>query len=440
MRRYKKWVLALGILAVTPGITMAGLPSFLKFNKARNPAAAKRQTGKKTSNQQVAEAIAASLRSAKLSGFDVGIEFKNGVATLTGTIANEQQKANATQAAARVRGVRHVNNKLTTDQNPVAAKKQTPSEKRQTSGEPITKHAVESPIQAVAFEPTPSTQESPVQLADFASSPSQTAMVEHAEFTDQADTTTVAQTGFQAPAAQPPTAAAPMSAVSSQEMAERIAAALRQARLTGYDIEIRYKNGIATLAGSMATPQQMARATQVVAHVAGVRIVDNRLTLAGQQRAIPPQALALQAARPQQAGRPQIPFPVLPVGYQAAAPQAGPNGPVPPMPAAMAGAPGMPGPPSYGHPGRGTSHVVYNMPHLPEHAWPSYASYPNYAQATYPKEYSASAWPYIGPYYPYPQIPLGWRQAQLEWDDGHWSLNFNPRTDKWFWFLDPKNW
>jgi YidC/Oxa1 family membrane protein insertase len=84
--------------------------------------------------------------------------------------------------------------------------------------------------------------------------------------------------------------------------------------------------------------------------------------------------------------------------------------------------------------------ALFNMPHLPNHAWPTYANYPNYAQVSYPKQYSASAWPYIGPFYPYPQIPLGWRQVQLEWDDGHWNLNFRPRTDRWWWFLDPKNW
>ncbi len=99
-----------------------------------------------------------------------------------------------------------------------------------------------------------------------------------------------------------------------------------------------------------------------------------------------------------------------------------------------------PAPPAYAHPGQTPSHVAYNLPRLPEYAWPSYAAYPNSAQLTYPTEYAASAWPYIGPFYPYPQIPLGWRQVQLEWDDGYWNLNFRPRTDRWWWFVDPKNW
>ena len=35
---------------------------------------------------------------------------------------------------------------------------------------------------------------------------------------------------------------------------------------------------------------------------------------------------------------------------------------------------------------------------------------------------------------------MGWRDVRLQWDDGAWSLAFNSRTDKWFWFLSPKNW
>ena len=82
----------------------------------------------------------------------------------------------------------------------------------------------------------------------------------------------------------------------------------------------------------------------------------------------------------------------------------------------------------------------YDTPQMPGYAWPSYAAYPNYAAVTYPHQYSATAWPYIGPFYPYPQVPLGWRKAELEWDDGAWRLSFNPRTDKWWWFMNPKNW
>ena len=64
---------------------------------------------------------------------------------------------------------------------------------------------------------------------------------------------------------------------------------------------------------------------------------------------------------------------------------------------------------------------------LPGYAWPAYAAHPNYGAVSYPKQYSASAWPYIGPFYPYPQVPLGWRKVSLEWDDGWWFLDFSDK-------------
>lgn len=64
---------------------------------------------------------------------------------------------------------------------------------------------------------------------------------------------------------------------------------------------------------------------------------------------------------------------------------------------------------------------------LPGYAWPAYAAHPNYGAVSYPKQYSPSAWPYIGPFYPYPQVPLGWRKVALEWDDGWWYLDFHDK-------------
>ena len=78
-------------------------------------------------------------------------------------------------------------------------------------------------------------------------------------------------------------------------------------------------------------------------------------------------------------------------------------------------------------PSHGAGVPRYDQPQMPGYAWPSYAAYPNYAAVTYPKQYSASAWPYIGPFYPYPQVPLGWRRVALEWDDGLWYLDFTSK-------------
>jgi hypothetical protein len=77
--------------------------------------------------------------------------------------------------------------------------------------------------------------------------------------------------------------------------------------------------------------------------------------------------------------------------------------------------------------GGGVAPARYDQPYMPNYAWPSYAAYPNYAAVAYPRQYSPTAWPYIGPFYPYPQVPLGWRKVTLEWDDGWWFLDFDDR-------------
>ena len=121
-----------------------------------------------------------------------------------------------------------------------------------------------------------------------------------------------------------------------------------------------------------------------------------------------PQALPQRVAQPMPHGRPIANAVPLGIGGQPGAFGA-------PVPAYM---------PQAGGP---VSPVRYDQPHLPSYAWPTYAAYPNYAAVTYPKQYSATAWPYIGPFYPYPQVPLGWRKVSLEWDDGWWFLDFKQR-------------
>ncbi|QDU22701.1 BON domain-containing protein [Urbifossiella limnaea] len=64
-------------------------------------------------------------------------------------------------------------------------------------------------------------------------------------------------------------------------------------------------------------------------------------------------------------------------------------------------------------------------PPLPPYAWPTYAPHNNVSRVGYPEAYPYNAFPYIGPYYPFPKVPLGWRKVTLEWEDGHWYLGRN---------------
>lgn len=379
MKRYRKWVLTLGIMAVTPGITMAGPLDF--FTKKSEQSSSTAVPGKISNNQKVANDIADVLRKARLTGYNMEIEFNKGVAVLSGKVPTAAQKAQATRLISRVNGVTRVDNRLVVSESARRAAPSAAPESKQTSLNPFRRN--DDIVQASA------------SADPFLKGSLQQAQFEQSVENRRSNVQTVSH---QAPAPR-------RAGVSNQQMAERLAQALGPALATAHEVEIRYKNGTAILQGSIGSPREKQMASQIAQSVPGVRNVQNNL----QVQASAPQSTMIQ--------------PTNYSNYQAPSP--GPAGH--PM---MAPQPGM-GP---------AANNVYNSPHLPETAWPTYANYPNYAQVAYPSQYSASAFPYIGPFYPYPQVPLGWRQAQLEWDDGSWKLNFRPRTDRWWWFMNPKNW
>jgi osmotically-inducible protein OsmY len=360
MRLPRKWVLSLGLLAAAPGVASAGPLDFLK------PAGdqASGTSGAPRSNQEIAEAVASAFREAKLNGKDIAIEVKGGVCTLEGQIADSQQRAMASRVVSAVPGVQTVDNRLT------------------------------------IMESANAPQDLP-----------RTPTVEQAGF-DGAPDRSVQQVSNTAPAA------------SNSEVAQQVANAVAGAGIAGYDIEVRYKSGVAALLGEIGSAQEAAIAEQAALGVPGVNQVLNRLTVNGQ-----PVAAAQPSFQQQQAYLPQPGIPAMPAGYPQMMPTAQPGPGMPPPPAAAPGAPAVM-----------AGHMIHNQPNVPEYAWPSYAPYDNYAQVSYPSAYDASAWPYIGPFYPYPQVPMEWRSAQLVWDDGYWQLKFHSRTDRWWWFLDPHNW
>ena len=390
MRKYGKWALVLGLMAATPGLSFAA-PWSRTENGDKASGSASGKTQGKANNQQVADEIAVALRNARLQGYDIEIEYKNGVATLKGRVSDPKQKTKATEVVGKLRGVERVDNQMVLTPKPTAGER--------LSGQP-------SGIQQAA----------------------------HTSAGPRADR--VQPINFEPAVPSPSEAVAPAAANSNQAVAENIAAALTAANLDGYDIEIRYQNGVAMLGGSVGTMQQRMAAEQVVKQVPGVQGVQNtlRTTQEPMRQPAPGQPM------PQFQGH----FPGQPGPQGPQGPMMGPQGPV--HPAAYQGAmgPGGPGPVQpvggYAHGGYGHGGPIYNGPSLPEHAWPSYAQYPNSAAVTYPQQYSASAYPYIGPFYPYPQVPLDWRDATLRWDDGQWNLQFRQRTDKWWWFMSPKNW
>ncbi|MEW4488415.1 BON domain-containing protein [Thalassoglobus sp. JC818] len=367
----RKWALSLGLLAAIPTVSVAGPFDLLQPQSSAEQASSPAEGSSKTENQRVAEEIAKSLKRANLVHKDVAIQFESGTATISGQIKDEAQRAAVSRIVGRVDGVQNVQNQLSLMGSTPAA-------------------PVSQPQTAMAQQP--------------AGAPSQVQPVSYAQ-----------------------------SAQNNQEVAQNIAGALSSVGMSGYDIEIRYKNGVASLIGTVDGPEQAMRAHQAAASVPGVHQVMNRLTVAGQPAPGAP------------GGAPQF-GPTGPGQPQFGGPGQMPYGPPQgaPIQQVQGYAPGPQGAPQAYGPNPGNvqqmGHKVYNSPNMPSNAWPAYAQYDNYSAVTYPSQYDASAWPYIGPYYPYPQVPLGWRKSTLSWEDGSWNLEFDSRTDRWWWFMNPKNW
>jgi hypothetical protein len=207
------------------------------------------------------------------------------------------------------------------------------------------------------------------------------------------------------PARLSPPAANPLPALvaENQKLANSIATQLRSSgQLRRYSVEVAVRNGDVELTGCVADVPQREEVLRLVQGVPGVvRVVDHMSLASGNitpVQAVPPAPVP----PPPPAGDKRV----LP------SPTPAPNGAPPangasnePLPLFRAPIPGY--------------HDL-NPPAMPPYAWPTYAPYNNYSRVAYPQAYPYNAWPFIGPIYPFPKIPLGWRSVKLEWDDGYW--------------------
>ena len=216
------------------------------------------------------------------------------------------------------------------------------------------------------------------------------------------------------------------AATTGEDTAKAIAANLKESgQLKDYRVGVKYEDGVAWLLGTVTSPQQKQIAERLARQTQGVQHVVSKLEVEGGDTtdvAVQTASRELPAERttaPRRASKSNMPVPYARTGGQGVQRAQYADGGYAPegamMPAAMGPRPPM----------AGGAAVSYDNPQMPGYAWPSYAASPNYAALTYPKQYSASAWPYIGPFYPYPQVPLGWRKVTMEWDDGWWFLDFS---------------
>jgi hypothetical protein len=280
-----------------------------------------------------------------------------------------------------------------------------------------------------------------------------------------------------------PAAGASAQSAADKAMAQRIGSVLKESgQLRDYRVAVKFQDGVAWLNGTVTDAQQADAATRLAREIPGVSHVVCQLQYPGTPSSARGNSAAVRNAfseidpnrgdrgtsrvtpayantgspqiTPNIVNRPtaprvsqgpshirQVPRNNMPLPTQRTA-NGGPpirqisnqgvyqaGAASPPGAAGMMGGAGMGGgmgavPVGFVAHGsaRGPS---YDNAQMPGYAWPSYASYPNYAALTYPQQYSPTAWPYIGPFYPYPQVPLAWRKVALEWDDGWWFLDFS---------------
>ena len=316
-------------------------------------------------DREIADAIVTTLKQKQtdgtLRGFDLELSVEEGKVVIGGTFANKAQLDSVLYVASVTNGVTLVENKASI---------------RETTPEVS---SVETNANSFV-SPASASEEAPALLT------------EPAPIGNEGEPTV-----------------SPADANVTSEVLSRLGSAQSAGRLRNFEIDVSTVDGEVWTRGYVATPEQKQLVLGTVQRVPGVRKVIDDITVTGAVRRASTEAPVPSSMPVVGSGAPRAFAPsALATGSMGGVPMGAPGAPVPMQPGPAYGA-GVP---------------RYDQPNMPSYAWPSYAAYPNYSAVTYPKQYSASAWPYIGPFYPYPQVPLGWRKVALEWDDGLWYLDF----------------
>ncbi|MCP4194949.1 MAG: BON domain-containing protein [Planctomycetaceae bacterium] len=342
-------------------------------------------------DEQIAKKIVDRLQqhrqSAQLQDFNIGVQVEDGTVTMMGNVAASDHAVLALDIARRIPGVKLVINDLYVQAQPTGAAN--PAEvAAEEPAAPKPPQVVEAPTptQPVEAPEPPKAAEVPLKIEPPAPAPAATVNLEAPA------PTSVQQAAMQQPAAipAPPAAAIPAMQPTQQRFQQPVA----------QPMVISPSRPLQSGTAAGFIPQQRAPAYGPVGNGA-------------------------VAQPPQRASQAPLAFArsygnhARPVSY--AAPEYSQSQP------GQYGSMGGPAPVPMGSTPGSVGTASYDNPQMPGYAWPSYAAYPNYAAVTYPHQYSATAWPYIGPFYPYPQVPLGWRKVMLEWDDGWWFLDFKSK-------------
>jgi len=392
-------------------------------------------------DQQIAQQIVQQLRQQKadgrLTGFGIDLEVESGIVWLKGHVTTPEQQQLVLDLARRVDGVTQVVNDITVKAAPAAA----PRSDAQVRPA-LLKDGGES---NVLHKPG-------ALLGNLNRSMQRALRPEKKEASRKAEPTVA----HKAPAPAEPTPAAPPAlkptavqttqvaqtrpaAATDEELAEEVISRLRTQKergtLRNFDVDVQVNEQVVWVSGRVASDEQQALVLDITRRVRGVKQVVNDLQVTS-QAPIQTVSAPVVSAAPAMAPPSQMPA-VVPSQVPAPLPYAPAPGMAMPgrqVPLAFAPAQSVAYNQQYvGQPmpevpaAAGVARARFDNPAMPAYAWPSYAAYPNYAAVTYPRQYSPTAWPYIGPFYPYPQVPLGWRKVTMEWDDGWWWLDFKSK-------------
>jgi hypothetical protein len=426
--------------------------------------------------QQIVEKLQAEKKAGTLKAFSIDLQVDEGTVWLSGRVSSEQQQARALDLARRVPGVKQVVNDLTV--NAAAAKPAVAAKPvvslpsflpvQQTKSPAAPAYAAPAPavtttlpsisIPATPIEPI--NQFSPATEVELPPTPAAPVTVEARPIAVEAKPVVEAKPRVEefipVPALQPIAMPVVEQVAANPQPSKKLSQSQH-----GVAQSSMLNNVSKTLMGAVhgksnADDQnsgrlQTASATQDDAKAIGAAPIGSGVVQTAQPIANVPQSVLAGSPQPLPGGYAPQPLPggyppqmaMMPMGMPYMVPVYGPQpqvplavapassmGPVgygPGGPAGPGGAAGGPQPMYLPGSGVGIAPARYDHPNMPGYAWPSYAACPNYAAVTYPKQYSPTAWPYIGPFYPYPQVPLGWRKVTMEWDDGWWFLDFKDR-------------
>jgi len=371
-------------------------------------------------DREIAQEIMTRLKSQRDSGalkdFSLDMKVDQGVVLFRGKVSEKAQKQVVLQAADGVDGIRNVVDQVTVVEAQTKTADAAKPQKVVVKQDDVSLRDMltgNEPTEQPAADASETQKEEVGAVTENTFVPTQPLVARTPEKTAELEI---------APGDVRPTAAVELAApapANDQQVVSGVVTALGKAQqsgqLKGFGVDVQCQSGVVSLKGRAASKAQVDQIVRIAQGVPGVQGVEPQISVISAPT--PQQGIPAQMASNRMTPVRGNDVPVMAAPYRSNQPaRVSPTG-VPVHGAPTMGANTM-GAPVMGQPVPMNGGMAAGAPRYDS---------PNFAALTYPQQYSPSAWPYIGPFYPYPQVPLGWRKVSLEWDDGWWFLDFTDR-------------